>query len=468
MDRDPERTAGVVDDWLAVASARPRLGEIVGDRYRIDAHLGQGGMGLVFAATHTLTERPVALKMIDSDGQRSEELHQRFLSEARTAAAARHPHVVDVLDMGFHRGAPYLVMERLDGEPLDAVLARSGALPPSQALTLLLPIMDALVSLHAKGIAHRDVKPSNVFLSRAPSGRVTPKLLDFGLARVVTRSRFTRAGRLFGTPQYMSPERARGLDRGPSDDVWALAMMTFECVCGALPFAGDSLAVIAAQLAGGSLVPARTVLPSLAPPLGEVLDRSLRRDPAQRYPDVASFAAALVRAAASSGHSVPTLPTLSLLGARLAGRAASAVPPPLPTPPGAPSAARVPSQKRVVAGGPRRWAQWARSKPLAWACAALVVAAVGTSLVVRQGRAAQSLGSAALPSPLPRVSPAPLFVSPSPSVQGIAAQPRVSAAPAVRAADRPARVRRARVRSVKPAAAGARTGDRAVFETEWR
>lgn len=450
MARDLRPTAAAAEDWLTGVAEPLRIGDLVGERYRIEARLGQGGMGLVFAATHTLTERPVAIKIIDAGGQRTEELHERFLSEARTAAAARHAHVVDVLDMGFHRGAPYLVMERLEGEPLDAALARLGQLPPSLALAWLLPIMDALVALHEKGIAHRDVKPSNVFLSLSAAARVTPKLLDFGLARVVARSRFTRAGRLFGTPHYMSPERARGLDRGPADDVWALAMMTFECLCGRLPFEGESLAAVAAQLAAGALLPARAVSPSLALPLAEVLDRSLCHDPAQRYPDVASFAAALVRAAAASGHSVPTLQALSALGARIAQGPALSVSP-------------APAQAVAVARPAPSSATPARFPKLA---ATVVVAMLAASALVGLAASGGARGPAVAPLP-PLVVRGPLEAPahPAPSVQPVTHSPALVLPPEPGAEPAP-RVRKTRARAIVPKRAPVEPGVR--YETEWR
>jgi serine/threonine protein kinase len=289
--------------------ARLPPGQVLGDRYRIERPLGQGGMGVVYAAAHQHTGRAVAIKFIECAWNDERlELYQRFLGEARAAAAIRHPNVIDVLDMGFLSGAPYLVMERLTGESLDELLIRLEVLPLESSLGWLLPVMGALAALHDKGIVHRDVKPSNIFLSYDEGKRVVPKLLDFGLARVTRDAPLTHPGVMLGTPEYMAPERARGQEVGPAADVWAMGVVTFECLCGKLPFTATNLNGLAAQLVAGEVQRAHAVNPRLPIAIAAAIDRALMNAPEQRHENMAAFAHALGAAALSAGLSVPADP----------------------------------------------------------------------------------------------------------------------------------------------------------------
>jgi eukaryotic-like serine/threonine-protein kinase len=290
-------------------SSRLQVGQVVGDRYRIEAPIGQGGMGVVYAAVHQHTGRAVALKLIQCawDDERLE-LYQRFLAEARAASAIRHPNVVDVLDMGFLAGAPYLVMERLSGESLEELLTRLEVLPLASTIGWLLPVMGALQALHDKGIVHRDLKPSNIFLSYDEGKRIVPKLLDFGLARVTHDAPITHPGVMLGTPEYMAPERARGQAVGPAADIWAMGVVAFECLCGKLPFTATNLNGIAAQIVAGEVLRARAVNPGLPIAIAAVIDRALMNAPEQRHQNMGQFAHALGAAALSAGLSVPADP----------------------------------------------------------------------------------------------------------------------------------------------------------------
>jgi serine/threonine-protein kinase len=205
-----------------------RLGHVVGGRYRVISVLGRGGMGVLYTAEHQLTHRRVALKLLHPEHEDLPDLHARFLTEARTAAAVRHPNVVDVLDMGVDTdGSPFLVMELLEGSSLDKTLLERGHLSPTVAIEWLLPILGALSTLHANDIVHRDVKPSNIFLRSGPRFEVESKLLDFGLARTMSDLRLTRSGMVLGTPLYMSPEQAGGEAVGPQTDVWSMGVVLF-------------------------------------------------------------------------------------------------------------------------------------------------------------------------------------------------------------------------------------------------
>jgi non-specific serine/threonine protein kinase len=205
-------------------------------RYRIIRQIGRGGMGIVYEAMDERLQRPVAIKTILPAANAV--MRDRFLREARAAAAVSHPHICQLFEIGEHEGDPFLAMELLQGEALSARLERGAMLPPD-AIAVALGMLSALEALHQRGIVHRDLKPSNVFLT--PHG---VKLLDFGLARPVTievdSTVMTMPGVLLGTPRYMSPEQARGLDVDARTDLFALGAVLFEMLSGKHAFPGDN------------------------------------------------------------------------------------------------------------------------------------------------------------------------------------------------------------------------------------
>jgi serine/threonine-protein kinase len=169
------------------------------------------------------------------------------LQEARAAARLGHEAIARVFDVGqAPGGSPYVVMELLEGETLAAVLDRDGTIPPQRAVQILLPIADALTATHAKGIVHRDIKPENVFLARTDSGRLQPKLIDFGVAKIERRSRerMTAVGSVVGSPAYVSPEQAMGEDVNASADIWSFCVVLYEAMRGAPPFVGDDIGAL--------------------------------------------------------------------------------------------------------------------------------------------------------------------------------------------------------------------------------
>jgi serine/threonine protein kinase len=293
---------------MSSSSPQLPLGQVIGSRYRVQSLIGRGGMGMVYAATHELTGRRVALKLMLSDSEDAPVLQERFLSEARIAATVRHPNIVDVLDMGLHNGAPYLVMELLEGMSLERLLQDQSRLSAEQALAWLLPVIGALSVLHEAGIVHRDVKPSNIFLSTLPRHPMRPKLLDFGLARVVSDLRLTRSGTVIGTPLYMAPEHAAGLATGPQADIWSIGVVIYEVLTGGSPFQYTDRASLAAQVLAGLVRPLREVRPDLPELMSVAIMRALQRDLTRRYPDMRSLARALHAAAVASGITVPADP----------------------------------------------------------------------------------------------------------------------------------------------------------------
>ncbi len=274
-----------------------RVGTTIGGKYRLDRIIGRGGVGTVFAGLHAWTGREVAVKMLHLQHAQDPTVVDRFLTEARASATLRHPNVVDVLDMGQDDdGAVYMVLEYLEGESLSHRLERRRRLTPDDTTSILLPVMDALAEAHDAGIVHRDIKPENVFVSLDSKRRTVPKLLDFGIAKVLAAgsSRATRTGTVVGTPAYMSPEQADGRSEvGPASDVWSMGILFYECLSGVLPFPTDSPTATLVAILTTSPAPLRTVAPDVPVALARAVDRALSRAPEARWPDMRAFAAAV-------------------------------------------------------------------------------------------------------------------------------------------------------------------------------
>jgi len=264
-------------------------------RYRLDERIATGGMGVVWRATDTRLNRLVAVKILKHEYADDPQFRTRFDSEARNAAALQHPGIAGVFDYSSdpgpdHEGSPYLVMELVEGQPLSALLAQardSGrALDPAVVRDLLTQTADALAVAHRAGIVHRDVKPANLIVT--PDRRV--KVTDFGIARAADDAQITRTGAVMGTPQYLSPEQARGNPSTPASDVYSLGVVGFECLTGRRPFEADSpVATALAHLQQ----PVPELPADLPADLRTVVTRALAKDPAERYTDGADLAAAL-------------------------------------------------------------------------------------------------------------------------------------------------------------------------------
>ncbi|MGE0790502.1 MAG: serine/threonine-protein kinase [Sandaracinaceae bacterium] len=293
------------------------IGARIADRYRLDRMIGQGGMGTVYEAVHLWTERRIALKLIETDA--SEIRAKRILSEARSAASVRHPHLVEVLDVGsVDPTTMYLVLELLHGESLESLLDRKGPLRAADTLDIVVPILDALHALHKANIVHRDVKPGNIFLDDDGSGRIVPKLLDLGISkRLDANDNLTATGSLLGTPSHMPPEQARGVkDIGPSADIWAIGVVLFECLTGQRPFVHDTLPGLLHLIATERPAPIASIATSLPRALAAAVDRALAYDAADRHASAKEFADALVNAALDAGWPltcrIPAGPLISL------------------------------------------------------------------------------------------------------------------------------------------------------------
>ena len=257
--------------------------------YRVTRKLGEGGMGVVYAAMDEKLHRPVAVKTIRDAGADTA-ARERFWREARAAAAVSHPNICQLYDIAEDGDQLFLVMELLEGQPLSEKL-QAGSVSPHDALSLLLPVLEALEALHARGIVHRDLKPSNVFVTS-----YGVKLLDFGLARPVagdvaaTAPDLTLAGQVVGTPAYMAPEQ---LDGSPVDvraDLFAAGVLLFEMVAGRSPFAAAT--TMASMHAVLYERPPALTGSAAVEALDRVVRRALEKKPADRYQSAAEMAAA--------------------------------------------------------------------------------------------------------------------------------------------------------------------------------
>ena len=259
-------------------------------RYRILSQLGEGGMGIVYAAHDPRLDRPVALKTIRGD-HIDPTAHKRLWREARAAAKVSHPNICQLYEIGEEGDVLFLVMELLEGETLGQRIER-GPVPPDEAVQIILAVLGALESLHAQGVIHRDLKPNNVFLT--PLG---VKLLDFGLARPMALSdarddlSITQAGTLAGTPYYMAPELWRGEEAGPAADVFAVGALLYEMITGQRAFRGSSPFAVYEKVL--TTEPPPLTGSAAAVRLDQIIQRALRKKPSERFQSAVAMAAAL-------------------------------------------------------------------------------------------------------------------------------------------------------------------------------
>jgi serine/threonine-protein kinase len=268
-------------------------GGVIAGKYRLDHVLGEGGMGAVWAATHLLTHKRVAIKLLKADIASAESL-RRFVREARAASAVRHPNVVEVHDiLTLDDGSPAMVMDFLEGETLAQFLARTGPIPLLDLAAIMAPVLSAVASAHSVGIVHRDLKPDNIFLARLGDGRIEPMVLDFGIAKVlpfsedIHASALTHTGAVLGTPYYMAPEQAFGeKDVDVRVDVWALGVILYECSSGRRPIEGETLGQVFKSITTGKTVPLQDLVPQLPPEFVSLVEGMLERDRTRRIPDL--------------------------------------------------------------------------------------------------------------------------------------------------------------------------------------
>ncbi|MDX2087132.1 MAG: serine/threonine-protein kinase, partial [Kofleriaceae bacterium] len=281
------------------------VGARVGE-YEVDGKLGQGAFGSVFRAVHPVIGKVVAIKVLARRFSVDPEMVSRFMAEARAVNQIRHRHIIDIFSYGtLEDGRLYYVMEYLDGEPLDALIEREQRIPVADALAILRGIAKALDAAHAKGVAHRDLKAENVFLGRDSDGGVFPKLLDFGIAKLMgsedALKHKTRTGAPIGTPYYMSPEQCRGRDVDHRTDLYAFGVLTYFMLTGVFPHdAEDYMSILMKQVAEEPAPPS-VHNGELTPAIDEAIAWLMKKDPAQRPPDLKTAMQALEQAAVNAG-----------------------------------------------------------------------------------------------------------------------------------------------------------------------
>ncbi|HYQ04876.1 MAG TPA: serine/threonine-protein kinase [Polyangiaceae bacterium] len=280
-----------------------RAGDMLAGKYRLEVLLGEGGMGAVWRASNVLLDLPVAIKLIRADLDRGA-FRARLQLEARAAAKLGHSSIVRVFDVGeSEHGDPFIVMEHLRGETLAQLISR-GPVPATRAAQLLLPIIDALAAAHSRGIVHRDLKPDNVMLALEEQ-RVCPKILDFGIAKLTdprdANLKLTEVGAVVGSPEYMSPEQARGRDDiDASTDIWSTCVVLYEAITGRTPFTASNLNALLRSIVEDAPSPiSEYALDDAA--LWQILERGLRKDRAQRYAKISELGQALATWLVSHG-----------------------------------------------------------------------------------------------------------------------------------------------------------------------
>ncbi len=416
-----------------------REGDLLAGKYRIERVLGVGGMGVVVAARHEQLGQLVAIKFVREDALGNEDAVERFLREARSAVRLRSEHVARVIDVGkLDSGAPYMVMEYLDGDDLGQILEERGAMAPEPAVQLVLQACEAVAEAHAAGIVHRDLKPQNLFLTQTITGRPKLKVLDFGVSKTASlttggQGALTRTRSMLGSPLYMSPEQMRSArDVDARADVWALGVVLYELLTRRWPFEAQNIPELCLKVVTEPPQPITSFRSDLLPGLVAIIERCLEKDPARRYLDAAALAVALE----------PFGPELPV---RRSPSSATLEPPPAPITPQTLASGQISSNSKIptnskessqVTSAPSAWDSMAqrvgatsvsspRGKRFVWIGAAL-------ALLVCLGAFGLSQHGTGGPQPSPSVAAAQLLGAPphadSPSPP--ASAPPASAPPA--------------------------------------
>ena len=279
------------DDSLPTArigklAHRARSGDVIGGRYVVEGELGKGGMGRVLRVRHHALGKAFALKMIKSAIATNQRIRELFYREARLASALTHDNICSIVDFGQDETfGLFMVMELLEGQTVNAKLRASGRLTPKVACDVMWQVGDAVRFIHGRQILHGDIKTENIFLVRTPAQRRLAKLLDFGLSRADLR----RDDGLDGTPEYLAPERINGAPASPASDIYAMGVVFFELLTGALPFTGDTKTVFDKQRTTSLPAPSKLLDEAIDERADAIVARATAKDPAKRHPDVAAF-----------------------------------------------------------------------------------------------------------------------------------------------------------------------------------
>jgi serine/threonine-protein kinase len=321
----PEDGAALqADVTVATEAADPLIGRTLDDKYRLDARLGEGGMGMVYRGTHLLIDRPVAVKVLNSRFVEDEAAQERFRREARAAGRLRHSNAVAVTDFGrTSDGLFYIVMELLEGRSLRDVLARDAPLDTARAVALMLQISAAVAAAHEEGVIHRDLKPGNIFVVQRSHAPTIIKVLDFGIAKLAAdasdggeQKPLTLTGVMIGTPRYMSPEQCDGAELTPASDVYSLGIILYEMLTGTTPFTGPTPLSVALKHSSELPRAPREFVANIPAEVEALVLHALEKKPDQRPQDAGAFRRELYATAQhlglehAEGFSAPTLDSL--------------------------------------------------------------------------------------------------------------------------------------------------------------
>ena len=304
----------------------PLEGSLLGGAYRVGKLVGEGSMGAVYEGTQEGLGRPVAIKVLKARGTITATDLERFGREARAAAALGHPNIVQVTDFRADSDPPFLVMERLSGESMRAVISREKRLPVTRVAILGSQILDALGAAHRGGIVHRDIKPDNVFLTRIAGGTEVVKVLDFGVAKLTTDRPITAHGALMGSPAYMAPEQATGNAVDARTDLWAVGATLYHALAGKLPFDAGSMAELLTWLLERHPPPLAALVPGIDPRMVAVIERALTKDPSGRFASAGEMQAALEALVVAPAASVAQVPVAPRANADLARGSSPSLP----------------------------------------------------------------------------------------------------------------------------------------------
>jgi serine/threonine protein kinase len=408
---------GLQDAQVGVAP-----GDVLAGKYRVERVLGAGGMGVVVAAHHIQLDERVALKFLLPEALESPEAIVRFIREARAAVKIKGDHVARVSDVGqLENGAPYIVMEYLDGIDLAGWLGERGPLAIELAVDFVLQTCEAIADAHALGIVHRDLKPANLFCVRRPDGQHVIKVLDFGISKYTAPGAaehdMTRTNAMVGSPHYMSPEQmqsSKGVDA--RTDIWSLGIILFELMAGRTPFEAESITELAVKVSVEPAPRLGVFRADVAHELEHVVSTCLEKEPAGRYQTIADLAVALGPFGSREGR----MSVQRVLGT-LRQTATYDVPPPAALPPSGPSG----TGSLVSGRGPNTAASWGTGSSstrragrvaislVAIAGLTVVVLAVAGALVLRTRTAAEhapelpTAPSSALAAPPASAPPVP-------------------------------------------------------------
>jgi serine/threonine-protein kinase len=314
-----------------VSTNELRPGAILAGRYRVEGQIGAGGMGVVVSAQHLQLGQRVAIKYLPTSWLGDFDAVERFKREAWAAAQIKSPHVVRVSDVAtLPSGAPFIVMEYLEGEDLAHVIAKRMPLPLAEITELILQVCEAIAEAHAIGIVHRDLKPSNIFCTRNTEGERVAKVLDFGISKLTGSGwelGITTTRTLLGSPTYMSPEQMHSAKEVDGrTDIWALGVILYELIAGQAPFSASTLPELAIQIATEPPLPLRAAGLDVPVGLERIVSRCLEKDRNKRFPDVGSLAAALTEFAPLTAGLHATRAQRALRGSSSSSQLLAAIP----------------------------------------------------------------------------------------------------------------------------------------------